>query len=117
MTIRVVVAGATGWTGSALVKAIAASKDLALAGGVSRSAAGRDIGTANGIDAIGEQSTKKTATLLRHPVAATVLADEHNWSAIRGMSGFCHRARHPWRFERLPRGKTGRHTRRLRPNR
>lgn len=53
MTIRIVVAGATGWTGSALVKAIAAAKDLTLVGGVSRSAAGRDIGTANGIDALG----------------------------------------------------------------
>ena len=53
MTIRVVVAGATGWTGSALVKAIAASGDLALAGGVARSVAGRDIGEANGLTRIG----------------------------------------------------------------
>ena len=53
MTIRVVVAGATGWTGSALVKAIAASDDLVLAGGVARSAAGRDIGEANVLARIG----------------------------------------------------------------
>jgi len=36
MTIRVVVAGATGWTGSALVEAIAASDDLVLAAAVAR---------------------------------------------------------------------------------
>jgi 4-hydroxy-tetrahydrodipicolinate reductase len=50
MPIRVVIAGATGWTGSALVAAIAKSGDLELAGGVSRSAAGRDIGSSNGLD-------------------------------------------------------------------
>ena len=53
MAIRVVVAGATGWTGGALVKAIAANSDLAIAGGVARSAAGRDIGEANGLKGIG----------------------------------------------------------------
>jgi 4-hydroxy-tetrahydrodipicolinate reductase len=36
MTIRVVVAGATGWTGSELVKAIAQADDLVLAAGVAR---------------------------------------------------------------------------------
>jgi 4-hydroxy-tetrahydrodipicolinate reductase len=39
----VCVAGATGWTGSALVEAIAASGDLELRSGVSRSAAGSSI--------------------------------------------------------------------------
>lgn len=43
MTIRVVVAGATGWTGSALIKAIAASGDLTLAGAIARKAAGTVI--------------------------------------------------------------------------
>ncbi|HVY20922.1 MAG TPA: dihydrodipicolinate reductase C-terminal domain-containing protein [Bauldia sp.] len=36
MTIRVVVAGATGWTGSALVEAISKADDLELAAGVAR---------------------------------------------------------------------------------
>ena len=53
MSVRIVVAGATGWTGSALVKAIAASADLSLAGGVARLAAGQDIGEANGLPPIG----------------------------------------------------------------
>ncbi|KQZ96524.1 4-hydroxy-tetrahydrodipicolinate reductase [Mesorhizobium sp. Root157] len=53
MTIRVVMAGATGWVGKALVPAIIAQTDLTLAGAVSRSAAGQDAGTAAGIDASG----------------------------------------------------------------
>lgn len=40
--IRVVVAGASGWVGKALVTAIAAAPDLTLAAAVSRTAAGRD---------------------------------------------------------------------------
>jgi 4-hydroxy-tetrahydrodipicolinate reductase len=42
-------AGATGWTGSALVPAVLAAPDLALASAVSRSAAGRDLDTAPGV--------------------------------------------------------------------
>ncbi|TIL80042.1 MAG: 4-hydroxy-tetrahydrodipicolinate reductase, partial [Mesorhizobium sp.] len=44
MTIRVVMAGATGWVGKALVPAIGAQADMALAGAVSRSGAGQDSG-------------------------------------------------------------------------
>jgi 4-hydroxy-tetrahydrodipicolinate reductase len=46
MTIRVVMAGATGWVGKALVPAIMGADDLELAGAVARSAAGRDSGEA-----------------------------------------------------------------------
>ncbi|QPC87534.1 4-hydroxy-tetrahydrodipicolinate reductase [Mesorhizobium sp. NBSH29] len=53
MTIRVVMAGATGWVGKALVAAIAREADLALAGAVSRSAAGQDAGTASGGEPVG----------------------------------------------------------------
>jgi 4-hydroxy-tetrahydrodipicolinate reductase len=53
MKIRVVMAGATGWVGKALVPAIVAQDDLALAGAVSRSAAGQDAGTAVGAAALG----------------------------------------------------------------
>lgn len=45
MPIRVVVAGATGWVGKALVPAILGESDLRLAGAVARSAAGADAGT------------------------------------------------------------------------
>jgi 4-hydroxy-tetrahydrodipicolinate reductase len=43
MSIRVIVAGATGWTGSALVKAIAASDDLDLAAAVARKSEGSEL--------------------------------------------------------------------------
>lgn len=49
MAIRVVIAGATGWTGRALVAAVLKADDLVLAGAVARSAAGQDAGTAIGL--------------------------------------------------------------------
>src|SRR5690349_13727291 len=41
--IRVVLAGATGWAGSALARGIAKVDDLALVGAVSRQSAGRNL--------------------------------------------------------------------------
>jgi 4-hydroxy-tetrahydrodipicolinate reductase len=43
MTIKVCLAGATGWAGSALAKAIYAADDMELVGGVSRKQAGRPL--------------------------------------------------------------------------
>ncbi len=48
MTMSVCVAGATGWTGRAVAEAILAADDLELRSGVSRSAAGGDLGSAWG---------------------------------------------------------------------
>lgn len=53
MTIRITLAGATGWVGRALVAAIAKADDLQLVGAVSRSGSGRDAGEAAGIRALG----------------------------------------------------------------
>lgn len=53
MPLRIVVAGATGWVGRALVPAIAAASDLELAAAVARSAAGADAGTATGGTTLG----------------------------------------------------------------
>lgn len=50
--IDVCIAGATGWTGSALVDAVIAADDLRLRAAVARSAAGRDLGAALGRDAM-----------------------------------------------------------------
>jgi 4-hydroxy-tetrahydrodipicolinate reductase len=44
MPIRVCVAGATGWTGSAVTRHLLQSSDLQLAGAIARRSAGRDIG-------------------------------------------------------------------------
>ena len=51
--IRVVLAGATGWVGRALLPAIVASDDLKLVAALSRKAAGRDAGEAIGIAPLG----------------------------------------------------------------
>ncbi|TBW38455.1 4-hydroxy-tetrahydrodipicolinate reductase [Siculibacillus lacustris] len=48
MSLRIVVAGATGWVGRALITAIAAAPDLELAAAVSRARAGEDAGTVAG---------------------------------------------------------------------
>ena len=49
MAIRVVMAGATGWVGRALIPTIAAQGDMALAGAVARNSAGQDSGAALGL--------------------------------------------------------------------
>ena len=51
--LSVCIAGATGWTGPALVAAVLDAPDLALASAVSRSAAGRDLGEALGGEPLG----------------------------------------------------------------
>lgn len=53
MTIRITLAGASGWVGKALVSAIQAAPDLELVAAVSRHAAGRDAGDVAGIGALG----------------------------------------------------------------
>lgn len=53
MTLRIVVSGATGWVGRALVGAIARADDLTLAAAVARSRAGEDAGLAAGLPALG----------------------------------------------------------------
>jgi 4-hydroxy-tetrahydrodipicolinate reductase len=53
MTIGVVMSGATGWVGKALIPAILSQEDMRLAGAVARSAAGVDAGTAVGAAAAG----------------------------------------------------------------
>ncbi len=53
MAIRVCVAGATGWTGSAVTRQILVSTDVALAGAVARQHAGSDIGEALGLPPAG----------------------------------------------------------------
>jgi 4-hydroxy-tetrahydrodipicolinate reductase len=53
MTIRVVMSGATGWVGKALIPAIVAEPDMHLAGAVARGAAGWDAGSAIGIAPVG----------------------------------------------------------------
>jgi 4-hydroxy-tetrahydrodipicolinate reductase len=67
MVVRVVVSGATGWTGSAVVAAILGSADLQLAGAVARSAAGRDAGEAIGLAPVGVTVSATLAEALGAP--------------------------------------------------
>ena len=57
MPIRVVMSGATGWVGKALIPAIVAEKEMALAGAVARNAAGQDAGAAVGAPAVRLRNT------------------------------------------------------------
>ena len=52
MTIRVCVAGATGWAGSALSKGIFEAPDMELVAGISRSRAGEHLGDVLGIEGL-----------------------------------------------------------------
>lgn len=73
MTMRIIVAGATGWTGCAVARAVLASEDLVLAGAVARSAAGRDLGEALGGSAVGVTVVATVEEALR--AGADVLVD------------------------------------------
>jgi 4-hydroxy-tetrahydrodipicolinate reductase len=71
---RVLLAGITGWTGSALAPAIAAADDLTLAGGVSRSAAGSRL---HGAEVFADVPSALEAT------EADVLVDYTSAAAVR----------------------------------
>jgi len=72
MAIRVVMAGATGWVGKALVPAIAAQGDMLLAGAVSRSGAGQDAGMLVGVPVNGVIVSASLAQALEAPSDALV---------------------------------------------
>lgn len=67
MTIRITLAGATGWVGKALVAAIAEADDLELTGAVSRGAAGQDAGEAAGLPRLGVPISATLEEALRQP--------------------------------------------------
>ena len=73
MAIRVCVAGATGWAGAAVTRAILASTDFELTGAVARKQAGRDVGEALGLSHAGIVIAPTVAEALRAP--ADVLVD------------------------------------------
>lgn len=73
MAIRVCVAGATGWAGAAVTRAILASDDVKLTGAVARKAAGSDIGEVLGLPASGILIVPTVAEALRAP--SDVLVD------------------------------------------
>ena len=82
MTIRITLAGCTGWVGRALVAAIAKSDDLRLVAGVSRGGAGRDIGEAAGIGPLGVAVSGTIEEALAVP--SDVLVDYTKPNAVKG---------------------------------
>jgi 4-hydroxy-tetrahydrodipicolinate reductase len=74
--LTICIAGATGWTGSALVQAVLAAPDLALASAVSRSAAGRDLVEAPGVPV--------SATVAEALDGVDVLIDFTSATAVKG---------------------------------
>ena len=89
MPVGIVVAGCTGWVGRALVDAIAKASDLRLAGGVSRSAAGRDAGAAAGGEPLGVLVVATLEEALRTPSDVVIdytkpaFAKAHALAALR----------------------------------
>jgi len=69
---RVIVAGATGWAGSALARGIAAAADLQLVGAVSRSSAGRVLGEVLNEPALDGPVHATAAEALRTPAEVFV---------------------------------------------
>lgn len=67
MVTRIVVAGATGWVGKALIAAVEKADDLELAGAVARNAAGQDAGVAAGIAPVGVAVSAALAEALSAP--------------------------------------------------
>lgn len=79
---RIVVAGATGWVGRELIKAIAAAPDLGLAAAIARSAAGRDAGEAAGQGPVGVTITPTLSEALATP--SDVLIDYTKPHLVKG---------------------------------
>ena len=90
-TLRLCIAGATGWTGSALVDAVVAAEDLELRSAVSRSAAGGELGGAPVHASVGEAlaGVDVLVDYTAHDVvkANTLTALERGVAVVIGTSG------------------------------
>ena len=103
MTTRVVIAGATGWAGKALVPAILAQEDMILAGAVARGAVGQDAGAAAGLVPVGVTVAATLEEALQTP--SDVVVDYTKPNAVKGSRADGARARaacgrrhlRPWR--------------------
>jgi 4-hydroxy-tetrahydrodipicolinate reductase len=78
--LSVCIAGATGWTGGALVPAVHKAPDLTLRSAVARSAAGRDLGEALGGESLGVQVHASVAGALE---GVDVLIDYTSATAVK----------------------------------
>src|SRR3954453_2832347 len=81
MSLSVCIAGATGWTGRALVRGVREAPDLVLRSAVSRSAAGRDLGEALGGDPL---DVPVHGTVAGAIAGVDVLVDYTSATAVKG---------------------------------
>jgi 4-hydroxy-tetrahydrodipicolinate reductase len=79
---RIVVAGASGWVGRELVRAVVAASDLTLAGAVSRSAVGQDVGEVAGAPPVGVAVSASLAGALTVP--SDVVVDYTKPHVVKG---------------------------------
>lgn len=79
--ITLCIAGATGWAGSALVAGVLEAEDLVLRSAVARSAAGTDLGTALGREALGVPVHASVEEAL---AGVDVLVDYTSHSVVKG---------------------------------
>jgi 4-hydroxy-tetrahydrodipicolinate reductase len=90
-TLNLCIAGATGWTGSALVEAVVAAEDLELRSAVSRSAAGGEVGGAPVYASVAEalEGVDVLIDYTSHEVvkANTLTAIERGVAVVIGSSG------------------------------
>jgi 4-hydroxy-tetrahydrodipicolinate reductase len=72
MTIKVCVAGATGWVGQILVREIVKSSEFTLTGAIARGSAGVDIGTVLGLEPVGVIVSETLSGALSKPTDVVV---------------------------------------------
>jgi 4-hydroxy-tetrahydrodipicolinate reductase len=72
MTIKVCVAGATGWVGQVLVREIVKSSEFTLSGAIARGSAGVDIGTVLGLEPVGVTVSGTLSAALSMPTDVVV---------------------------------------------
>ena len=78
MTITVCVAGATGWSGAAVTRAILASPEFELVGAVARRRAGEDAGAALGLAPVGVRIAATVAEALDAPADVVIDFTAHD---------------------------------------
>lgn len=82
MAIRVCVAGASGWTGSAVARAVSSAPDLTLVGAVARRSAGQDVGVVLGGAETGVLVSESVEQALE--TETDVLVDYTHPEAVKG---------------------------------
>ncbi len=72
MTIRICVAGATGWTGSLVTQHVLDSNEFQLVGAIARQKAGQDIGEVLGRGAVGVKISASLEAALQNPADVVI---------------------------------------------